>query len=313
MRLIVGTRGSQLARLQTHWVVTRLRARFPDLEIEERVIQTQGDGVRDRPLRQIEGRGLFVRRIEEALLAGEIDLAVHSLKDLPTEMPAGLAIGAVPGREDPRDALVSRGGLPLAKLPAGAVVGTSSRRRAAQLLHLRADLTVRDMRGNVDSRLRKVEGGGYDAVVMAAAGLVRLGATSRVSQYFPVDEMVPAPGQGALAVEVREGDEPVTTLLAGLDAPAVRSAVEVERALLRVVGGGCALPVGGYAEVRAGCLHLTGMVGTPDGRVVVKGTWSGETAGGLALAEEAGRWLLAEFRRQAGVEFLGQEANGERA
>ena len=131
MRLIVGTRGSQLARLQTHWVVTRLRARFPDLEIEERVIQTQGDGVRDRPLRQIEGRGLFVRRIEEALLAGEIDLAVHSLKDLPTEMPAGLAIGAVPGREDPRDALVSRGGLPLAKLPAGAVVGTSSRRRIA--------------------------------------------------------------------------------------------------------------------------------------------------------------------------------------
>jgi len=304
VRVIVGTRGSRLARRQAGLVIARLREAFPSLEAEEKIIHTRGDEVRDRPLYQVGGQGLFVSRIEEALLADEIDLAVHSLKDLPTEVPRGLVIGAVPKREDPRDVLVSRGRVPMVSLPAGALVGTGSRRRAAQLLDLRRDLRVRDLRGNVDTRLRKVQEGHYDAIVMAAAALARLDSLQAVSQYFSVEEMVPAPGQGALAVQVREDDGELMEMVAGLDDRPSRLATGAERALLQAVGGGCALPVGGYAEVRGERLMLMGMVGTPDGSVVVKGEWTGAVGDWPALAEEAGQWLLTEFRERSGVDFL---------
>ena len=262
----IGTRGSALARWQADYVSTRLRQTWPELRVEIEIIATHGDRVLDTPLPMIGGKGVFTAEIEASLRSGEIDFAVHSLKDLPVESPSGLTIGAFPRREDPRDALVSRGGHTLDSLPQGATVGTSSRRRGAQLLYERPDLTLADIRGNVDTRLRKAldADGPYDAIMLAAAGLERLGRLDTVSQLIPLRVVLPAPGQAALAVQCRT-DADSLALLAPLNDSATELAVTAERAFLAGLGGGCALPIAAYAQLDGDVLHLDGRVNSPDG------------------------------------------------
>ena len=299
MRLIFATRPSALARWQTQWVIRALEAVHPGLTCQEEVIVTHGDRVLDKPLPEIGGKGLFTQELEAALLNGRVDAAVHSLKDLPTEMPPGLTVGAIPQRAEVRDALVSAQGYTLETLPQAAVVGTSSLRRAAQLLAVRPDLQIRPLRGNVDTRVRKAMEGQYDAVVLAGAGLTRLGLTEHVSQWLPLEVMLPAPGQGALAVQCRDDDAETLRLLTAIEHPATRAAVDAERAFLEALGGGCAVPVAAYAEaLPQGALRLTGFVGAPDGSGHWRGSLTGESARALgqalaqkAIAEGARRWL----------------------
>jgi hydroxymethylbilane synthase len=294
-KLCIGTRASALALWQTGYVVDQLRAATPGIDVEIKTIKTRGDLVRDRALSQVGGKGLFVKEIESALASGAIDLAVHSLKDMPTEQPQGLTLGAILERADPRDALVVRGGRgDLASLPAGARVGTSSLRRRAQLLAARPDLKVLDLRGNVDTRLRKLDEGQYDAVVLAAAGLVRLGHAEAISQILPVDLMLPAVGQGALCVEVRADDDAVQNLVSALDHTPTRRATEAERALLRRLEGGCQVPIGAYAEIDGDQVHLQGLVAALDGSRLVRDAIRGPAVETDALGRElAGRLLAA--------------------
>uniref|UniRef100_A0A7C1FMT1 Porphobilinogen deaminase n=1 Tax=Caldilinea aerophila TaxID=133453 RepID=A0A7C1FMT1_9CHLR len=263
----LGTRGSTLARWQTDHVAGLLAKAWPHLHIHVKVLHTQGDRVLDRPLPLIGGKGLFTAELEDALHSGAIDLAVHSLKDLPIELTSGLTIGAIPTRGAVHDVVISRSGHPLARLPAGATVGTSSRRRSAQLLRACPHLRTIDIRGNVDTRIRKTldPAGPYDAIVLAAAGVERLGRSDAVTEALPLEIMLPAPGQGALAVQCRD-DAAVLHLLAPLEDPVTRVAVTAERAFLRHIGGGCAVPVAAYAQIAQGRLHLRGRVLSPDGR-----------------------------------------------
>jgi hydroxymethylbilane synthase len=288
--ITVGSRGSDLALWQARWVIARLQQAHPDIEFRIQRITTRGDVVRDRALSQVGGKGLFVKEIEAALLAGEIDLAVHSLKDMPTELTEDLAIGAVTAREDPRDVLVSRLGLKLAELPQGARVGTSSLRRAAQLRASRPDLQIVDLRGNVDTRLRKATTEEYDAVVLAAAGLIRLGYSDRITEYLSPQVMLPAAGQGALCVEVRTGDEVTRTLVSIVHDPLTEAAITAERAFLATMGGGCQVPIAAYGIVNDDELWLRGLVASPDGsrllRHELRGSWTESVALAQALAEE---------------------------
>jgi len=304
--LVVGTRGSALAMWQAQWVVERLRALHPGLGIRIERIQTEGDRESGPPLWQIGGTGLFVKEIEKALLDCRIDVAVHSMKDLPSSMPDGLSIAAVPEREDPRDVLVSRLGMGLSRLPRGARVGTSSSRRRAQLLAFRPDLEIVPLRGNVDTRLRKASGEDLDAAVLAAAGLERLGHSDRITEFIPLEVCLPAPGQGALAVQVREDDLSVMELLAALDHAPTRAATDAERAFLRAMGGGCQLPMACLCrQGDGGMLVMDALVASPDGAVVLRerlvGAGSGASELGATLAEKLlGRGadrLLSEVRQ----------------
>src|SRR5919108_5788245 len=243
VKLIFATRPSALARWQTQWVISALQGMFPDLMCEEKVIATQGDKILDKPLPEIGGKGLFTQELENELLSGAVHCAVHSLKDLPVENPNGLTIGCIPVRAEVRDVLVSKEGYTLATLPQNALVGTSSLRRAAQLLAARPDLKIESLRGNVDTRLRKALEGQYDAILLAGAGLTRLGLGSQVTEWLPLDVMLPAPGQGALAVQCRSTDETTLGLLSALEDESTRRAVTAERAFLSRLGGGCAVPV----------------------------------------------------------------------
>jgi hydroxymethylbilane synthase len=287
----LGTRASALARAQTDLVAERLEAARPGLACSTRVISTAGDRTQDsgEPLPAIGGKGLFTAELERALHDRKIDVAVHSLKDLPTEDAAGVVVGAVLAREDVRDCLVSRAGGSLTDLPGGAVVGTSSLRRSAQLAVLRPDLEVRSIRGNVDTRIRKVREGEYDAAVLAAAGVRRLGLDDVVSEWLSPETMLPAPGQGALAVQCREDDVSVLALLAGIDDDAARAETTAERAFLRGVGGGCAAPVAAFAVVTTTPrVRLQGLVASADGAEVVRVTGEGEPQDvGERLAKEA--------------------------
>jgi hydroxymethylbilane synthase len=286
--LVVGTRRSALARRQAGLVVELLRVERPELECEVHPFDTQGDRTQQSgvPLPEIGGKGLFTTELERALRDGAIDVAVHSLKDLPTEDADGVVVGAVCAREDARDCLVSRDGLRLGELPAGAVVGTSSLRRAAQLLALRPDLDVRSIRGNVDTRIRKVREGEYDAVALAAAGVRRLGLEAEVSDWL--DEVLPAPGQGALAVQCRAGDGSVLELLRVIDDAEARATTTAERSFLRGLGGGCAAPVAAHATSNGSVVRLTALVASPDGREVVRVEGEGEPVEvGERLAREA--------------------------
>lgn len=285
--LTIATRPSELARWQAGAVERALGARWPELRVDLQVITTRGDRTLDQPLPQIGGKGIFTAELEAALRAGEADLAVHSLKDLPVEDPPGLCLGAILLREDPRDVLVTGNGKPLDQLQPGSVVGTSSNRRAAQLLALRPDLQIRPIRGNVDTRVRKVREGEYDAAVLAAAGLLRLGLKPAISQWFTPEQMLPAPGQGALAVQCRADDRETLELLAELEDPELRQLVVAERAMLEGLGGGCAAPVGALATPDNGAIRLAGMVGALDGSRVVRRSLSGSDpkAVGHALAE----------------------------
>ncbi len=265
----LGTRGSALARWQTDYVRGLVQVAWPDVVFTTDVVTTRGDKVLDVPLPVIGGKGLFTAELEAALRGGHIDLAVHSLKDLPTESPEGLTIGAIPHRVNPRDVLISRDGYTLGTLPAGAKIGSSSRRRAAQLLHRRPDLQIIDIRGNVDTRVRKALDGQYDAIVLAHAGLERLGHLSAITQVFDLEDMLPAPGQGALGVQCR-ADAASCALLEPINDPQTQAAVSAERAFLAGLGGGCAVPIAAYAEFDPqGQLRLRGRVSAVDGSMQI--------------------------------------------
>lgn len=290
--LVIASRGSQLALWQARWVERRLA----ELGIESRIriIKTTGDKITDVPLAKVGTKGLFTKEIEEALLAGEADLAVHSLKDLPTELPPGLVLAAVPEREDARDAMV---GARIESLPRGARVGTSSLRRAAQLRRLRPDVVVESIRGNLDTRLRKLDEGRYDAIVLAAAGLRRLGWAGRIAEILPPEVMCPAVAQGALAIETTAaGAEAV----AALDHPPSRAAVSAERALLAALGGGCQVPVGAHAAVAGDGLRLLAVAATPDGTELVRA----EREGAAGEAERIGRELGFELLERGARRIL---------
>ncbi|MGH2537167.1 MAG: hydroxymethylbilane synthase [Candidatus Promineifilaceae bacterium] len=289
MLLTIGSRTSKLALWQTNHMVQRLQAAWPGLECHILPVVTQGDKTLDRPLPEIGGKGLFTAELEQALHRGQIDLAVHSLKDLPIENTPGLTLGAIAARADAHDGLVARQGWTLATLPSGAVIGSSSLRRQAQLLAARPDLTMRPIRGNVDTRVRKVLAGEYDATVLAAAGLLRLGLADGVSEWLPLEVMLPAPGQGALAAQCRAEDAAALRLLAAVDEVDVRAAITAERAFLAGLGGGCSAPVAAYATMEQGQLYLQGLVASPDGRHVVRVSSRGRDASALGaqLAQEA--------------------------
>src|SRR5437660_1281777 len=289
--LLIGSRGSQLALWQARWVQGRLAALGLETRIE--IIKTTGDRITSVPLSSVGGKGLFTKEIEEALLARQVDLAVHSLKDLPTEIPAGLQITAIPEREDPRDAMVGRR---LTELREGAKVGTSSLRRSAQLRRLRPDLQVESIRGNVDTRLRKLDEGQYESIVLAAAGLARLGWSGRIAEFLQPEVMCPAVGQGALAIETRIGEDACRAL----DHAPTRAAVTAERAVLSALGGGCLTPIGAYARVEGEQLHLMAIVLSVDGAESVRD----QAAGPASEADNIGRGLGEKLLRQGAARIL---------
>ena len=294
VKLRIGSRGSQLALWQANHISALLRA--SGHEVESEIIHTTGDKIADVPLAMVGakgglGKGIFTKEIEDALAVGRVDLAVHSLKDLPTELPPGFEIAAVTKREDPRDAFCSRHYSSIQDLPQGARVGTSSLRRQAQLKAVRRDLDIHPLRGNVDTRLRRLEEGEYDAIILASAGLKRLGKTELVKQIIAAEVMCPAAGQGALAIEIRKGDDTIRQHLEFLNDPAARAATSCERALLTRLGGGCQVPIGAFAEMRSGTLHLESVVADPDGFKVLRDSRDGDDP--EKLGQEAGLALLA--------------------
>lgn len=299
-----------MALRQSEWVAEELRRACPDLTISLVRIRTKGDRFRDAPFLEIGEKGLFVKEIEESLLAGDVDLAVHSMKDLPTELPPGLCLGAITPREDPRDCLLSREGLSLEELPLGAVVGTSSLRRGAQLKNFRPDLQIKPVRGNLDTRIHKLSTGAWDAILLAAAGLHRLGLQDLVAQYVSLEICLPAAGQGALGVELREGNRDLRRAIQVLNDEESASATLAERAFLRRLGGGCQVPIGVLGAVRSGKLHLQGMICTPDGKRVLRGDLDGPLEAAEGLGERLADRLWPEAKDiLAGGRF--EEKRGE--
>jgi hydroxymethylbilane synthase len=294
--LRLGTRGSALARRQTELVSEALVAAHPGIEIVTVEVRTEGDRRQDVPLEELGGQGVFVKEIEQRLLAGEIDIAVHSLKDMPSELPPGLTLGALLPRGDVRDALVGRDGMDLGSLPAGARIGSDSRRRAVQLTALRPDVEVTSIRGNVDTRLRKVDSGEYEAVALALAGLERLGLGDRVTQVFSEREVLPAAGQGAIAIECRADDTHTLALLAAIDDTATRATTDAERAFLRAMGAGCRLPIAAYATVDDHTLRLEAMIADDAGKM-----YHGAASGPAANAEHIGQSLAQRLRMETRV------------
>lgn len=290
--LVIASRGSQLALWQARWVQRQLSAAGRECRIE--IIKTTGDKITDVPLAKVGTKGLFTKEIEEALLDGRADLAVHSLKDLPTELPAGLVLAAIPEREDPSDAVIGKA---LADLPQGARVGTSSLRRSAQLRKLRPDLQIESVRGNLDTRLRKLDEGQYDAILLAVAGLKRLGWADRVAEILPANVMCSAVGQGALAIETRASGPGFEACVA-LDHAATHAAVTAERGVLASLGGGCQVPIGAYATVDGGTISLLGVVASPDGSEIIRAESSGPVTEAEALGRSLGETLLDLGARQ---------------
>jgi hydroxymethylbilane synthase len=309
--IVIGSRGSKLALWQSEWVRARLEEMGAGVRIE--IFKTSGDVMRDVPLSTIGGQGVFTKELEVALLDGRIDVAVHSLKDLPTVNPTGLSITATPEREDARDALVLRadadaGGASISSIPAGSVVGTSSLRRIAQLMHLRPDVRVKDLRGNVDTRLRKLDAGEYDAVILASAGLRRLGLGRRISAAIETDVMLPAVSQGSLGVQTRADDSETNALVSRLDDAATRAAVLAERALLRKLGGGCQVPIAAHARVEGGRLRLDGLVASLDGSRVIRDSIETDAR----EADAAGDALAARLLERGAFELLSEMPAGVR-
>jgi hydroxymethylbilane synthase len=295
MKIIIGSRGSQLALWQSNWVKDRLAT--TGYEVQIRTIKTTGDKLQNVPLAQSGTKGLFIKEIEEALADGTVDVAVHSMKDLPTDQPAGLVIAAVPEREDARDVLISNNGQRFVDLPAGARVGTSSVRRQAQLRRLRGDLKLVPLRGNLDTRLKKLDRGDCDALVLAAAGVHRLGFQARITEYFSPDAMCPAVGQGALAIEIRQGDERTERAVRPLDHVPTHQAVRAERALLRHLGGGCQVPIAAHAVATGGQLNLVGLVASLDGSLVKRAAAAGTIEDPEGLGVRVATHLLQQGAR----------------
>jgi len=303
--ICIGTRGSALALQQTQVVVELLKTAWPDVTVEIVKLKTTGDQILDVPLAKIGAKGLFVKEIEEALLDGRIDWAMHSVKDLPSELPARLCVAMIAAREDPRDALVARDDLTLAALPENARLGTSSLRRRAQLLHWRTDLNIVPIRGNVDTRLRRLESEGLDGIVVAAAGLIRMGWEARISEIIPPEVCLPAVGQGALSVEMRSDDAAAQTLFQPLSSLATQAAVTAERSFLAHLQGGCQVPIAAWASVEGGRILLRGVISTVDGGTLLRG----ERWGTLEAPERLGAELAEELLRRGGDAIL-QEIYG---
>ncbi|MDH5564903.1 MAG: hydroxymethylbilane synthase [Nitrospirota bacterium] len=291
--IVIGTRGSQLALWQAEWVQAQLKQMAPDLSVVLKRIQTSGDKIQDVPLAKVGGKGLFVKEIEEALLQKEIDLAVHSMKDLPAVLPSGLQIICVPEREDARDAWLAWNGNKLDALGLGGRVGTSSLRRQSQLLHVRPDLQIEMLRGNVDTRLRKLQEKHFDAIVLAASGLKRLGWDAHITECLPVDISLPAIGQGALGIEGREDDAFVIDLVSQLEHNPTRVAVTAERALLRRLEGGCQVPIAGHAVLQGDDLTLDGLVASLDGKRYVRYSLTGSMIKPESIGTRVAEELLA--------------------
>jgi len=292
-KITIGTRGSQLALWQANWVKTAISQTHPEYSVELTIIKTRGDKILDVPLAKVGGKGLFVKEIEEALLDGRIDLAVHSMKDMPAEIPAGLCIGAVPKREEPRDVLITRSGLSFEQLRQGARIGTSSLRRSAQLLHVRADIQIVPLRGNLDTRLKKLENEDLDAIVLAAAGVRRLGLAHRITQILDESLMLPAVGQGALCIEIREADPRIRGVADALNHMMTQQVVMGERAFLNRLEGGCQVPIAGHGQIDDTGFSLTGLVCDVDGSHLIKETRCGSADQSERIGLELADALLA--------------------
>jgi hydroxymethylbilane synthase len=301
----IGTRSSALALWQAEWVKSELEKRYSGLNVTLTKIKTTGDKILDVPLAKVGGKGLFVKEIEEAMLANEIDIAVHSMKDVPTFFPDGLHLSCITKREDPRDALLTRNKVTFRNLPKGANVGTSSLRRQAQLMNVRPDFVIHQLRGNVDTRLRKLKEGQYDAIILAAAGVKRLGLADNVTEYIDPAISLPAIGQGALGIECRVDDRELNDMISFFNHADSRVCVTGERALLRRLEGGCQVPIACYGEIRNGNLHLTGLVGSVDGKRIVKD----EIEGSTDAAEKLGV-TLAEKLLSRGADVILREVYG---
>ncbi len=301
----IGTRSSALALWQAEWVKSEIEKKHPGVTVSLTKIKTTGDKILDVPLAKVGGKGLFVKEIEEAMLANEIDIAVHSMKDVPTFFPDGLHLSCITEREDARDALLSRNKLKFRDLPKGANVGTSSLRRQAQLLNVRPDFVIHQLRGNVDTRLRKLKEGQYDAIILAAAGVKRLGLAENVTEYIDAEISLPAIGQGALGIECRVDDRELNDMIAFFNHADSRTCVTGERALLRRLEGGCQVPIACYGQMKQGTLHLTGLVGSVDGKRIIKDSIQGAPD----KAEKLGV-TLAEKLLAAGADVILREVYG---
>ena len=291
-KIVIGSRGSQLALWQANWVKSELERLHSNADIDIRIIATSGDKIQDVPLSKIGGKGLFVKEIEEALLANEIDLAVHSMKDVPIDLPTELGISVITKRENPLDALISKNGEKLADLPQGATIGTSSLRRSSQLLKYRDDFKIHPLRGNVDTRLRKVEEGKYDAILLASAGLNRLGWANRITEEISHDILLPAMGQGALGIETRLDDTKIYDFISTLNHEQTHYAVSAERSLVGRLDGGCQVPIGAYARIEKGLITLKGLVASLDGEVIYKLENVGPVDDAINIGQELGSKLL---------------------
>lgn len=289
----IGTRGSPLALWQAHWAKEALEAQGPNLKFSISIIKTQGDKILDAPLSRIGGKGLFVKEIEEALIEGRIDLAVHSMKDVPTELPHHLCLPVITKRDDPRDCLITKGKMDLYDLPPNALIGTSSLRRQTQLLFHRKDLQIRPLRGNLGTRIKKLTSENLDGIVVATAGVKRMGWEDMISQYFPPDILIPAIGQGAMGVEIRKDDDEIERLVSILKDRDSWVSITAERAFLRKLEGGCQIPIAGYGQVREGRLRLIGMVGSLDGTKVIKDWIEGDPSEGEAMGIELAERILS--------------------
>ena len=301
----IGTRASALALWQAEWVKAELEKKYPGMTVGLTKIKTTGDKILDVPLAQVGGKGLFVKEIEEAMLEGEIDIAVHSMKDVPTFFPDGLHLSCITKREDPRDALLTRNNVTFNNLPKGANVGTSSLRRQAQLMNVRPDFVIQQLRGNVDTRLKKLKEGQFDAIILAAAGVKRLGLADNVSEYIDPEISLPAIGQGALGIECRVDDRELNDLIAFFNHADTRTCVTGERALLRRLEGGCQVPIACYGQIKGGALHLTGLVGSVDGKRIIKDSLEGAPE----KAEKLGV-TLAEKLLSRGADVILREVYG---
>lgn len=291
-KVIIGTRGSTLALWQANWVKSELEKKYPEIEVSLEKIKTTGDKILDVPLSKVGGKGLFVKEIEEALLEKRVHLAVHSMKDVPTFFPEGLHLRCITKREDPRDAVFSLSGVKLLDLPKGAKIGTSSLRRQSQILHLRPDFQIFPLRGNLDSRLRKLDEGQFDAIILAGAGVNRLGWSDKITELLPVEVSLPAIGQGALGIETPTGDEYINGLVAFFDDPATSYCVRGERALLKRLEGGCQVPIAAYGELKGDTLKISGLVASPDGKVFVRDVITGPRERAEAMGVELAERLL---------------------
>ena len=293
-RVRIATRKSALALWQAEYVKAQLEKFHPDVHVELVPMTTKGDIILDTPLAKVGGKGLFVKELEVAMLEGRADIAVHSMKDVPVEFPEGLGLEVICPREDPRDAFVSNTIASFANLPQGAIVGTSSLRRQCQIKALRPDLTIRDLRGNVNTRLRKLDEGEYDAIILAAAGLIRLKMPERIKEFIAPEVMLPANGQGAVGIECRSDDQTIKALLAPLEDKNTRYRVLAERAMNRALEGGCQVPIGSYAEIENNQLHLRGLVGAIDGSEIVRHQLTGTITQGEQLGQQLAEILLSQ-------------------